>query len=88
MDWIIAVAVGAFVGWIASLIMRTDSEQGAIANILIGGIGAAVGRWLFGDILGLGAAASAGTLSFLGLVYGILGAMVLIGILKAVRVLR
>jgi uncharacterized membrane protein YeaQ/YmgE (transglycosylase-associated protein family) len=47
--WII---FGALAGWIASLIMRTDAEQGAIANIIIGIVGAfiggAIGRMLGG----------------------------------------
>jgi uncharacterized membrane protein YeaQ/YmgE (transglycosylase-associated protein family) len=38
--WII---FGALVGWIASLIMRTDAEQGAVANVIIGIIGAFIG---------------------------------------------
>ena len=47
MDWIIAILVGALIGWLASLVMKTDAQQGAIANILVGIIGAALGRWIF-----------------------------------------
>ena len=88
MDWIIAIVVGAFIGWIASMIMRTDAEQGAIANILIGIVGSLLGRWLFGDLLGIGSADTAGSLSFAGLLWGTVGAVALIALLKAVRVLR
>lgn len=87
MDWIIAILVGALIGWLASLVMRTDAQQGAIANILIGIVGAALGRWLFGSVLGLGGA-NAGALSLTGILWGVLGAVILIFILKAVRVLR
>lgn len=87
MGWIIAILVGALVGWIASLIMKTDAQQGPIANILIGVIGAALGRWLFADVLGIGGAA-AGSLSIAGILWGILGAIILIFLLKALRVLR
>lgn len=38
--WII---FGAFIGWVASLIMRTDEDQGALGNIIIGIIGAFIG---------------------------------------------
>ena len=88
MDWIVAILVGALIGWVASLVMKTDGQQGAIANILIGIFGASLGRWLFGDILRLGGAQAAGAFSFTGLLWGILGAAILIAILKALRVLR
>jgi uncharacterized membrane protein YeaQ/YmgE (transglycosylase-associated protein family) len=87
MDWIIAILVGALVGWLASVIMKTDAQQGAIANILIGIVGAALARWLFGSVLGLGGT-SAGSLSILGIVWGIIGAVILIFILKGLRILR
>lgn len=43
--WII---LGAVAGWIASLIMKTDAEQGFLADLLFGIIGAVVGGFLFG----------------------------------------
>ena len=87
MGWIAAIIVGALIGWIASLIMRTDAEQGALANIIIGIVGAALGRWLFADVLGIGGAAAAGSFTWVGLLWGVVGAIVLIGILKAFRVM-
>lgn len=88
MSWIIAIIVGALIGWLASLIMNTDQQQGAIANVLIGIVGSLLGRWLFADVLGIGGAASAGSLTFMGVVWGIVGAVILIALLRAVRVLR
>lgn len=41
--WII---FGALVGWVASLIMNTDSQQGMVLNVVIGIVGAVVGGWL------------------------------------------
>lgn len=87
MGWIIAILVGALIGWIASVIMGTDRKQGPIANVLVGVVGAALGRWLFGSVLGIGAAYSAGTLSLLGVVWGVLGAIVLILFLRAAKIL-
>ena len=43
MGLILWILFGALVGWIASLIMRTDAEQGAIANIIVGIVGALIG---------------------------------------------
>jgi uncharacterized membrane protein YeaQ/YmgE (transglycosylase-associated protein family) len=67
MDWLVIILVGALIGWLASLVMKTDGQQGTIANILIGIFGAALGRWLFGDVIGIGGAQVAGTFSFTGL---------------------
>ena len=80
--YIIAALMGAFIGWIASMIMHTDRQQGAVANVLIGIVGAALGRWLFADILGLGSAASAGQFNLVGLFWGVVGAVALIAVLK------
>lgn len=87
-DWIIALAIGALIGWLASKVMNTDAEQGALMNIIVGIIGAALARWLFGGVLGIGSAAAAGALSLWGLVWGIVGAVVLIALLKGLHVLR
>jgi uncharacterized membrane protein YeaQ/YmgE (transglycosylase-associated protein family) len=88
MDWIIALLVGALIGWLASLIMKTDAQQGALMNIVIGIVGSLLGRWLFGDVLRLGGATAAGSFNLMGIIWGVLGAVILIGILKALKVLR
>ena len=87
MGLLVAILIGALVGWIASLIMSTDGQQGAIANIVIGILGAALGRWFFGDVLSIGAAGASGALTVSGLLFAVLGACLLIGILKLVRVM-
>lgn len=88
MSWIILIIVGALCGWLASIIMKTDAQQGAIANIIIGIFGAILGKWIFADLLRIGGATTAGTFSFAGILWGILGAIILIAILKALRILR
>jgi uncharacterized membrane protein YeaQ/YmgE (transglycosylase-associated protein family) len=86
MSWLIAILVGALIGWIASLFMRTDTQQGAIANILVGIVGSLLGKWLFADVLGIGGATAAGTFSLVGIFWGVVGAVILIAILRAFRV--
>lgn len=87
MGWIITIIVGGIIGWLASLIMGTDAEQGLLMNIVIGIIGSLLGKWLFFDVLGIGGAAVAGSFSFIGLIWGIVGAIILIAIFKALRIL-
>lgn len=88
MTWIILIIVGALIGWLASKVMNTDEQQGALTNVLVGIVGAVLGKWLFADVLGIGSAAAAGTLSFMGVLWGVLGAVILIAILKAFNVLK
>lgn len=91
MAWIIAIIVGAFCGWIASIIMKTDASQGALANIIIGIVGAVLARLIFGDLLGIGSAAGTSAtngFSFWNIIWGIVGSVILIAILRALRVIR
>lgn len=88
MDWIVTILVGALIGWLASKMMGTDEQQGALANIGIGIVGSLLGSWLFGNVLGIGGANTAGSFSFWGLIWGIVGAVILIGLLKSLKVLR
>jgi uncharacterized membrane protein YeaQ/YmgE (transglycosylase-associated protein family) len=45
---IIWLVVGGICGWLASLIMRTDAQQGIILNIVVGIVGAVIAGWLLG----------------------------------------
>lgn len=86
MGWIATIIVGGIIGWLASLVMKTDAQQGILLNVVIGIVGSVLGRWLFADVLGIGAAWSAGSFSIAGLLFGVLGAAILIAILKAVKI--
>jgi len=85
---LITILVGGVIGWLASMVMKTNAQQGALLNIIIGIVGAWLGRWLFGNVLHVGGAFAAGTLSLYGILWGVVGAVVLIFILKALKLLR
>jgi uncharacterized membrane protein YeaQ/YmgE (transglycosylase-associated protein family) len=76
--WII---FGAIAGWLASKIMSTDDEQGAIANIVIGILGAVIGGFIM-QAVGSSGVTGFNIRSFL---VAILGAVVLLGLYKMVR---
>ncbi|HVF11299.1 MAG TPA: GlsB/YeaQ/YmgE family stress response membrane protein [Abditibacteriaceae bacterium] len=81
MGLIVLLLAGAFIGWIASKIMGTDQSMGAVANIVAGLVGAVIGRFVSGLLLN----ERFGTeFSLPGLLFGILGACILIGIVKAI----
>jgi uncharacterized membrane protein YeaQ/YmgE (transglycosylase-associated protein family) len=52
MNLIIVLVVGGILGWLASIVMRTDAQQGIILNIVVGIIGALLGSFLLGPLLG------------------------------------
>ena len=53
-DFIIAIVVGGIIGWLASIVMRTDAQQGIFLNIIVGCIGSILGRFLLGGMIGGG----------------------------------
>ena len=81
MDLIVTLIVGGIIGWLASIIMKTNAQMGLLANIIVGIVGSLLGYWLAGA-LGI---ATAGVGRW---VVGVLGAVVLIGILKALNVFK
>lgn len=86
MDWLAVIIVGGIIGWLASILMKTDAQQGILLNVIIGIVGSLLGRWLFADVLGIGPAGASGEFNLPGLLFGILGAVVLIAILRALRI--
>ena len=49
-DFIIALVMGGIIGWLASIVMRTDAQQGIFLNIIVGCVGSILGRLLLGII--------------------------------------
>ena len=84
MNLIIWLVVGGLVGWIASLIMRTDAQQGLVLNIVVGVIGALLGGWLLAPMLGTGTI-NTNDFSIGGLLVSLLGAVILLAIVNLVR---
>jgi len=84
MSFIIWLVVGGLVGWLASLFMRTDAQQGIILNIIVGIIGAVLGGWRLTQIFGTGTI-NQGDFSFSGLLISLLGAIILLAIVNLLR---
>ena len=82
MNWIVTIIVGAIVGWLASIVMKTNAQMGAIANIIVGIVGSSLGFWLAGT-MGLIA-----TGPIMGWVIAVAGAAILIVLLKAIGVFK
>ncbi len=76
-SFLVWIVMGAVVGWLASLLMKTDSSQGTILNIAVGIVGAFVGGFLFRALGFSGANINEG-ISVYGVVVSLVGAVVVI----------
>lgn len=83
-NFLIWIIVGGILGWIASLIMRTDSEQGPFLNIIVGIIGALLAGWVLSPLLGI-STINDGNFSLAALAVSLLGAILLLGIVNLFR---
>lgn len=83
MSIIVWLIVGGIVGWLASLIMRTDAQQGIILNVVVGIIGALIGGWLIGPLLGSGSINEG--FSIMSVVVSLIGAIILLAIVNLFR---
>jgi uncharacterized membrane protein YeaQ/YmgE (transglycosylase-associated protein family) len=79
---IIAIIIGGIIGWLASIVMRTDAQQGIFLNIIVGVVGSFLGNIIAGFF---GYGASLTTFQPLALLWTFIGAVVLLGIVNLVR---
>ncbi|NCW78331.1 MAG: GlsB/YeaQ/YmgE family stress response membrane protein [Oxalobacteraceae bacterium] len=81
MNFIIWIVVGGILGWVASMIMRTNAQQGILLNVVIGIIGALLGGWLIAPLFGTGTI-NQNDFSIGSLVVSLLGSVILLAIVN------
>lgn len=81
MDIIISLVVGGVIGWLASIVMKTNAQMGLIGNVVVGIIGSGLGHWL-APKLGIAGGSVVQWLVAIG------GAVLLIAILKVLGVFK
>ena len=82
MNLIITLIIGGVVGWLASIVMKTNAQMGLIANVVVGIVGSFLGFWVAG-LIGLNASGA-----IAGWLIALAGAVLLILILKGLKVLK
>jgi uncharacterized membrane protein YeaQ/YmgE (transglycosylase-associated protein family) len=78
---IIWLVVGGLVGWIASMIMRTDAQQGILLNIVVGIVGAFIAGFIFSG----GTINTASPLNLKAFLVSLVGAVILLGVVNLFR---
>ncbi len=81
MNLILQLIVGGVIGWLASMVMKTNAQMGLIANVIVGIVGAGLGGWIAGS-LGMGGG------PVLSWVMAVVGASLLIALLKMVGLFK
>jgi uncharacterized membrane protein YeaQ/YmgE (transglycosylase-associated protein family) len=84
MNLIIWLVVGGILGWVASLIMKTDGQQGIVLNVVVGIVGALLAGFVLAPMFGTGTINS-NDFSASGLLVSLLGAAILLAIVNMFR---
>jgi len=81
MSIVLWIVFGAIVGWLASIIMGTNNQQGLLVDIIVGIVGAVLGGWI---MTALGQSSGSG-FDFYSFIVALIGAVVLLAIVRAIR---
>lgn len=84
MGIIIWLLVGGLVGWVASLIMKTDGSQGIVLNVVVGIVGALIAGYFISPLVGI-STINQSALNVPAILVSLVGAVILIGIVKLIR---
>ena len=84
MNIIVWLVVGGLIGWVASMIMKTNAQQGLILNVVVGIVGSMIGGWLIAPLLGA-ATVNQNDFSVGGLLASLIGAVILLAVVNLVR---
>ena len=84
MNFIIWLIVGGVIGWLASLVMKTDGQQGMFLNVVVGVVGAMLGGWLISPLVGVGTI-NQDNFSLPAMLVSFVGAVILLAIVNLFR---
>ena len=84
MNFIVWLIVGGLIGWLASILMKTNGQQGMFLNVVVGIVGAMLGGWFLSPLLGAGTI-NQNNFSLPALLVSFLGASILLAIVNLLR---
>jgi len=84
MNIILWLIIGGVLGWVASIIMRTNTQQGIILNVVVGIVGALIAGWLITPLFGV-STINQENFSLPGMLVSLLGAIILLAIVNMFR---
>lgn len=84
MNFIVWLVVGGVIGWLASIFMKTDGQQGLILNVVVGIVGAMLAGWFLSPLIGVGTI-NQSNFSLPALIVSFVGAVMLLAIVGVLR---
>lgn len=84
MNFIIWLIVGGLIGWLASMLMKTNDQQGMVLNVVVGIVGAMIGGWFVSPLVGVGTI-NQNNFSLPAMLVSFIGAAILLAIVNLVR---
>ncbi|MEO9148791.1 MAG: GlsB/YeaQ/YmgE family stress response membrane protein [Burkholderiaceae bacterium] len=84
MNFIIWLVIGGLIGWVASMIMKTNAQQGVILNVVVGIVGAFLGGWFISPLVGV-PTINQDAFSLPAMLVSLVGAIILLAIVNLVR---
>lgn len=84
MNFLFWLIMGGIIGWLASIVMKTDGQQGLFLNVVVGIVGAMLGGWLISPMVGMGTI-NQNNFSLGALLVSFVGAVILLAIVNLVR---
>jgi uncharacterized membrane protein YeaQ/YmgE (transglycosylase-associated protein family) len=84
MNFIIWLVVGGVIGWLASMLMKTNDQQGMVLNVVVGIVGALLAGWLISPLVGIGTI-NQNNFSLGGMAVSFVGAAILLAIVNLFR---
>lgn len=84
LNLVIWIVLGGLAGWIASVIMGTNRQQGMLLNIVVGIVGALVAGWLISPLVGIGTI-NQGNFSLGAFLVSLVGAVILLAVVNLIR---
>ncbi len=85
MGLILALIIGGVIGWLASIVMRTNAQQGILLNIVVGIVGSLLGSFLLGRFFGADGNIINSPLDGGTLIAAFLGAVILLAVVNLFR---
>lgn len=84
MNFLIWIVVGGLIGWVASMVMKTDAQQGLFLNVIVGIVGAFLGGLLISPLVGV-PSINQNAFSLGAMLVSLLGAIILLAVVNLVR---
>ncbi|MCT2400190.1 GlsB/YeaQ/YmgE family stress response membrane protein [Novosphingobium mangrovi (ex Huang et al. 2023)] len=84
MTLLFILLVGGIIGWLASIVMRTDAQQGIFLNVVVGVVGSVIAGILITPLIG-GAPITSGSFNLMSLIASFMGAVILLAIVNLFR---